>query len=298
VGFLNHEEILEFVRLYRRASSDLATIRTRSDNEPLIVYLNNLVARAHGQLYKSPSKAFFTALRDLAVSAAQTYRRNRIYFWTSFGLLFGSAFFAFIVIKSDVGLLNLFIPDDENLRVWKSGAMEERSVDESISMSLFYAGNNPRVSIIAGSVGAGTMGLFSIAMLFQNGALLGGLAHEMASVGKLPYLLASLFPHGVPELSGIVFSAAGGLRFGWAILNPGVFSRGESLRRSAKDAVTMIVIGVMLCFIAAPIEGFFSFNPVIPSTLKTAFGSVTLVLWICFWKFFGRGEDLNSSKLE
>lgn len=299
VESLNNHEILEFVRLYRRASTDLALIRTRSANEPLALYLNNLVGRAHGILYKRPPKPVGNAIVDLLHNTARTFRRNKIYFWIAFSILFGSAFFSYFLVSRDHSFLTYFTGGmDDIFDEWKKGAHKQNGVGTSGYMTLFYAGHNPQVSIIAGAVGAGTMGFYSLAMLFQNGAILGALASEMQSVGKLPFLISSLVPHGVPELSGIMFAGAAGLRFGWAILVPGVYSRGESLRRSAKDGVTMIVTGVFLCFIAAPIEGFFSFSPAIPQEVKFGFACVTLIGWIFFWSFFGKTPEGDELEVE
>ncbi|MBI1331375.1 MAG: stage II sporulation protein M [Armatimonadetes bacterium] len=292
VGSLSNYEILEFVRLYKRASTDLSLIRTRSANEPLAMYLNNVVSRAHGILYKSPTKPLRKAISDMLNNTARTFRRNKWFFWASFSIFFGSSFFAFFLVHRDHSFLSYFTGGmDDVFDQWKKGTHDQRSLGESGMMTFFYAGNNPRVSIIAGAVGAGTMGLLSIMMLFQNGAILGALASEMYSVHKLPFLISSIAPHGVPELSGVMFAGAAGLRFGWAILVPGVYSRAESLRRSAKDGVTMIVTGVFLCFIAAPIEGFFSFSPHIPQEAKFIFACFSLVVWIYFWSFFGKDSE-------
>ena len=296
---LNNLEILEFVRLYKRASTDLSLIRTRSANEPLALYLNNLVGRAHGILYKRPPKPIGKVVSDMLNNTARTFRRNKVYFWISFSILFGSAFFAYFLVQHDHSYLTYFTGGRDGVfDQWKKGTHEQRGVGTSGFMTFFYAGHNPQVSIIEGAVGAGTMGFYSIAMLFQNGAILGALSSEMQSVHKLPFLISSLVPHGIPEMSGIIFAGAAGLRFGWAILVPGIYSRGESLRRSAKDGVTMIVTGVFLCFIAAPIEGFFSFSPAIPQEVKFGFACVSLVAWIYFWSFFGKESPLNEGELE
>lgn len=289
---LTNYEIFEFVRLYKRASGDLSLIRTRSANEPLAQYLNNLVGRAHGILYKAPPKPIIKAALDMLVNCAQTMRRNKPFFWASFSIFFGAALIAFFLVTKDRSFLPYFTGGmDGVFDQWKKGVHEQRDLGSSGMMTFFYAGNNPRVSIIAGAVGAGTMGFYSLAMLFQNGGIVGALASEMHSVHKLPFLISSIAPHGVPELSGVIFAGAAGLRFGWAILVPGVYSRGESLRRSAKDGVTMIVTGVFLCFIAAPIEGFFSFSPAIPQEVKFGFACISLLFWIYFWSFFGKGAE-------
>lgn len=293
-GFLTPDETLEFVRLYRRTSSDLALVRTRSSNEPLVMYLNNLVGRAHGLLYETKRKPVFTAINDLIVHCAETMRRNKWFFAASSGIFVFSWIVCWILVSLDRSYLQTFGGAmSDTIQRWKEGVHEERSFSESIGASLMYAGNNPFVSIITGAIGAGTMGIYSIILLYQNGAVIGALSSEMQSVGKLFFLFSSIFPHGIPELTGIMCSGAAGLRFGWAILVPGLYSRGESLRRSANDGVTLIVMGVLLCFIAAPIEGFFSFNPNIPQAVKAAFAGVTLVMWVCFWTFYGKGQKSN-----
>ena len=78
---------------------------------------------------------------------------------------------------------------------------------------------------------------------------------------------------------------------GWALINPGRRKRGEALRDAGKDAVTLLGTGVLLMFIAAPIEGFFSFNPTIPSSVKVAVIVVELVFWGLFWTGFGRDQE-------
>jgi len=292
VGNLNENELFEFVRLYRKASTDLSVIRTRSQNVPLANYLNNLVGRAHALIYRAPKKPFFRAVELFILNVVLTFRRNKAFFWASFALAFGSAFFAYGMIAYNHDNLSVFAGGMEgNFKDWTDGKHEGRNLDESLAASFFYASNNPTVSIIAGAIGAATMGLGSIGMMVQNGALIGALSYEMNAVGKLYFLLSSIAPHGVPEISGIIFSGAGGLRLGWAILVPGLLSRGESLRRASKDAVMMIVTGVVLCFIAAPIEGFFSFNPNIPQWLKTAVAVAEVCMWVAFWSLYGKERD-------
>lgn len=296
---LSKDEFFEFIKLYKRASTDLSSIRTRSSNEPLVHYLNNLVVRAHGILYRRPHKNIGQAIFDSINEIARCFRRNKVFFWVSFAIFFGAAILGFVLVTMDRSYLGQLAPGSRSLfEGWKDGSHDERSMGEGAMMSFFYAGNNPRVSIITGAIGAGTMGTYSIYLLFTNGALLGALASEMQSVNKLWFLISSIAPHGVPELSGIIFSGAAGIKFGWAIFFPGVYSRAESLRRAGKDGVILIITGVLLCFIAAPIEGFFSFNPKIPQALKAVFAVVTLILWIGFWSFFGKEDNLNESRIK
>ena len=43
-----------------------------------------------------------------------------------------------------------------------------------------------------------------------------------------------------------------------------------------------------MMFIAAPIEGFFSFNPHVPGWLKTTVAVISVIAWATFWTGFGR----------
>jgi hypothetical protein len=47
-------------------------------------------------------------------------------------------------------------------------------------------------------------------------------------------------------------------------------------------------------FIAAPIEGFFSFNQSIPIPVKIVVAVIELVLWTLFWMNLGRSKDAKT----
>src|SRR5271170_7049523 len=69
---LSGSELREFVRLYRRVSTDLALARTKSTNLPLISFLNDLAGRAYGILYRSPRKPFWATLLATVALSTQT----------------------------------------------------------------------------------------------------------------------------------------------------------------------------------------------------------------------------------
>jgi uncharacterized membrane protein SpoIIM required for sporulation len=69
-----------------------------------------------------------------------------------------------------------------------------------------------------------------------------------------------VLPHGLLELSCIAVSCAAGLRLGWAIIDPGLLTRGASLRREARAAVEMVLGTMPWLVLAGLIEGFVSPN--------------------------------------
>src|ERR1700745_908564 len=53
---LRREEVREVGRIYRRTASDLAIARAESRDPRLVNYLNSLVIRAHGRIYRANSQ--------------------------------------------------------------------------------------------------------------------------------------------------------------------------------------------------------------------------------------------------
>jgi uncharacterized membrane protein SpoIIM required for sporulation len=279
--------------LYRQVAGDLAFARTKSSNLQLIDYLNDLSGRAYAVLYRAPRKPFARAMGDAIRLSAQTVRRCRAFVLASALLFVGSAFLSFFLMRTVPDTRAYFVPDQmrESFDDWKRGRFEERNGSASLGMTGFYATNNPFVSIVSGSIAAATFGVGTAEKLYENGAILGALAYEMNTVGKLGYLLASIMPHGVPELSGIIMAGAAGFVMGWALINPGRRKRGDALKAAGKDAIVLLATSVILMFIAAPIEGFFSFNPNVPSFVKVIAIGVELVFWGAFWSSFGKQSE-------
>jgi uncharacterized membrane protein SpoIIM required for sporulation len=294
---LSGAELKECVRLYRRVTRDLAVARTKSRNIALVEHLNDLVGRAYGILYKAPRKPILPAAWSAVQTSARTVRQKKWFVLASGGIFFGSWLFIFLLLSAMPEMRNVVIdPASERLfEHWKQGVHEDRTGGEQMMMGALYASNNPRVAIVAGAMGAATFGFGSIYLLFTNGVLIGALSYEMASVNQLYFLLSSIAPHGVPELSGVVIAGAAGLLLGWALINPGQRRRGDALRAVGKDAIVLIMTSVVLMFIAAPIEAFFSFNPQIPQDVKAFVAVATLIAWLAFWIAFGRETQEETS---
>jgi uncharacterized membrane protein SpoIIM required for sporulation len=289
---LKPEEFHEFVRLYRRVSADLAVARTRSNNIQLINFLNDVVARAYGILYRSPRRSLLKSLMDGIALSAQTVRRCRWFVLTSVVLFVGSALLAYFLLDAQPETRAVFVPAsfEKDFEAWKSGESPDRSTADSTVMTGFYMFNNPRQAIIGGAIGAATFGPWTGAVLYQNGAMLGALAHEVRSSGQMGHLFISISPHGVTEISGLIISGASGLVLGYALINPGRRRRGDALKAAGKDALVLLTTATLMMFIAAPIEGFFSFNNRVPDAAKIAFAIASAVAWGMFWVFMGRDQ--------
>ncbi|MCH7944987.1 MAG: stage II sporulation protein M [Armatimonadetes bacterium] len=293
---LTDEELEEFVRLYRQTSADLAYLTTHSSNESVVQYLNAVVGRAYSQLYREQYVPWGRRIADGMLAAAETVRRRRWYLFVAVVLFFAAAFVSAGLLSYSDDFRAFYIPPgmEENFEAWKSGEFEQRTGGESVLYTGFYASNNPGVAIVANAVSTVSFGLMTVVMMWSNGAMIGALAFEMAGVGKLGHLIVSIAPHGVTELGGIFMAAAGGFVLAAALIRPGRRSRGEALRIAGKDAFVLVVLSIVMTLLAAPIEGFLSFDPRIPDWVKAGVGVLTLAAWTAFFVGYGRNPEPRS----
>src|SRR3954471_19826257 len=73
---LSRMEVREFGELYRRAAADLAIARAEIRDPKLINYLNSLVIRAHGKIYRAESEGTNIIIRFFTREFPETLRSN------------------------------------------------------------------------------------------------------------------------------------------------------------------------------------------------------------------------------
>lgn len=297
VSKMRRDELYELATLYRSVSEDLAVVRTRSANYELQEFLNNLVARAYSVLYSRPRGKFSAGIRYAFEEGARVVRRRWAFvlaslICTCLGIAFGWG-----IMAQRPDMRGYLVPDEALFEAWRSGRHEPKTSSEAITMLGFYSSNNPSVAIRASAMAAGSFGIGTAFLLYTNGQLLGALAHDVNTVGQLPHLLTSIAPHGASELTGIVISGAAGFVLGWALISPGRRTRGEALREAGRDGLVLLMMSVIMMFIAAPFEAFFSFNPAVPPPLKVVVAGIVFALWLLYWGFVG-GPSENPDRPE
>src|SRR5215208_8189175 len=90
---LHREEVRELGRIYRRTASDLAIARAESRDPRLVNYLNNLVIRAHGRIYRAESQGGRRLWEFFSRGFPRTFRRT----WRYTALAF-AVFWVFAVV--------------------------------------------------------------------------------------------------------------------------------------------------------------------------------------------------------
>jgi len=291
-------ETEEFIRLYRQASSDLSFLSTRANNPDILNILNTIVTNAYTCLYRPKPKRLSANLSEILFRSADTTRRHSRLIGVAAAIFFVAAFLVPLLTSAFPQTRSILLPNpgDPNAVAWRDRDLSARSLDSSAAMTAFYATNNPRVGLTSAGLAIPTLGVGPAYILWSNGLMVGGLAQFVQPAGSLPYLLTSIFPHGVPEIGGFFFTAAAGFLCGISIISPGRRRRAEALWANRGDIGTLLVTGLVMIFSAAPIEGFFSFNPNVPQPLKVAAGCLFLSGFWIFFSTYGKRRSVEEAE--
>ncbi len=282
-GGLDRASLDELGRLYRQTAADLAYARQQGADAQVVEYLNSLLGRAHGLLYRARRGSVHSALRRFWYAFPDAVRRRHWYVWLAIALTMLGALIPFVILLVNPNAAQALVDPQWRpvFEQWKSG--EQRKPGEvglASIMSSFYFVNNSRVAMLAFGLGV-FWGIPTVYLLITNGFLLGTLAGEMYHVGKLGFLLVSIYPHGVPELGAVFLCGGAGLMLGRAMIAPGDWTRSESVRQVAPDAFWMLAGSLVLILIAAFTEAFFSFYA-FPSWSKFLWGTIALGLLLAY----------------
>jgi uncharacterized membrane protein SpoIIM required for sporulation len=303
---LSLRQLERFHYLYQRASADLAKIATFSAEPNTRLYLESLVGRAFGEIHETREKPhrlrplywFFTIF-------PQTFRKHIRAFWISLvAIMVGAAFGGFAVMIDSSAKQTLLpfahLQENPSERVKKEeGVVTDHLKGAKTSFSSFLMTHNTRVAILTLALGM-TWGIGTLMMLFYNGVTLGAVAVDYVLAGETPFLLGWLMPHGVIEIPAILLAGQAGIVLAGALIGWGKpISLRMRLRKISKDLATLI-FGVALMLVwAGIVEAFFSqyHAPVLPYSIKIAFGAFELIILALFLGRAGRKSEKQMSKI-
>lgn len=294
---LSLTELTRFHELYERAAADLARLTTFASEPATRRYLEHLVARGYGEIHETrerrsrlrPLKWFFNTL-------PRTFRRHVRTFYLTVAITLAGCTFG--------GLALIFDPESRHVTMAfghdqmtpeERVRQEEQSAGERLdgrksSFSAFLMTHNTKVSIFTLALGM-TWGVGTIILLFYNGIIMGAIAVDYIQAGQTKFLLGWLMPHGVIEIPAILIAGQAGLLLARALIGWGTRVPLTTRLRAVSADVTTLIFGVALMLVwAGLIEAFFSqyHEPVMPYSVKIAFGAVELILLVLFFARAGK----------
>jgi len=285
---LDRQQLRELGRLYRATSADLSRARALKLSNEVQVYLNNLVVKAHNQVYQTHDDRLGSLWRFLYRGFPLLVQQNIVYVTVAFMLFIVPCAGCYFEAVKDVhfGQMEVspgraLVSDDlwhmiENKRLWTDSIQ-----DNGPAISSLIATNNIRVAISAFVLGI-SFGLGTVVVLISNGMSIGTIFGVCQDYGMAMRLLAFVAGHGVLELSAIFISGGAGLLLGKSLMFPGQFSRSDSLRRTAKPAMQLFAGCVLLLLIAGAIEGFVSPRTDISAQTKYLVSLATAILLLVY----------------
>ena len=286
---LSTEAIAEFGPDYRTLCHHLALANSRNYSAGLCRSLQNLVDRAHRQIYQRKNSIRKQLSQFVKYTLPQTFRQEKAVVLWAHLLFYGPLFLCLFLTWLHPDFLDNIagrgsgqsIGDAYSDMAELQAKGASRPWGQNWMMFGFYIFNNISIGFQS-FVGGLVFGLGAIYVAVFNGVYIGAAMGYMTTHPAGPVFFSFVGAHGSFELTGIVLSVAGGLKLGYSLIHPGAYTRRDALRIQGKQASALICGAFLFLFIAAIIEGFWSPQTVLPLWLKY---SVVIMLWLSVYGY-------------
>lgn len=276
-GYKTKKQVDEFLNLYSHISENLSYARTYYNDSDSCQYLNDLTLKIHNLIYIKEKTRKNNILRFFTKDFRNSIHKNSIFILIAFLVFIIGALISYSLTVSDYNNIYAFLPKQMVNSINVNGP---GYVDKPVMSSQIMT-NNIQVCFESFVLGI-TLAIGTLYILFTNGALIGAFI-AYVELNHLSFLkfISLLAPHGFIELFAIFISGAAGIKLGLAILNPGEYSRLDSVLLKAKESAYLIIGIIFLLIIAGTIEGFITPSKIAPIS-KIYFGITTLLLIILY----------------
>jgi uncharacterized membrane protein SpoIIM required for sporulation len=280
------DELDALGELYRTVASDFALAQRDFAGQPVVTYLNQLVARAHAAVYRGRPTQALNLVEFLLITFPRTFRQLAPFIALAFLIFTVPAVVSGVLIYRDPSVTEWTFSEGEKelIPIVKRGELWiDLPPEERPAASAFIMTNNIQVSLLALAGGA-SAGLVTLYVVLLNGLSFGGIMGLCFHYGVGWRLVNWVAGHGVVELTVIFMAAGAGLRLAWAIVHPGTLSRRDALILATRQAIVLAGGAIPLLVLAGAIEGFVSphFNPLYSALAGILSGAVT-----CAWVLLG-----------
>jgi uncharacterized membrane protein SpoIIM required for sporulation len=273
---LSAAETARMGALYRAACADLALAYSYQLPQNTVQYLHRLVGRAHNQLYRSRRFEFAKWAQILLFEVPKTIFHDRcvqVMFCLFWGLFILSAYLAYSKAAwPDFAEQVLTADGIQSLeKMYEEPIGDRRGGEMNMLMAGFYTQHNTGIGLQCFAWGLLVVPGMLVTMF--NAISLGAAFGHMARPDAGPagdHFFEFVTAHGPFELTAIVLSAGAGLRLGLSWMMPKGLTRYSALRKTARETMPLMGAAMVMFFLAALVEGFFSPSAA-PKELKALF---------------------------
>lgn len=272
----------ELASQYIHLINDLSYAQTYYPKSKVIIYLNQLAAKAFQKIYKTKRDDSNRLVSFWKTEVPLIVHQYRKYIYIAFAIF---TLFTAIgamsaandgeFVRSILGdeYVNMTIENIENgnpVAVYKSGSNWGSFIGITI--------NNLRVGIISFVLGV-FGGIGTVYILFKNCIMLGSFQYFFYDKGVFWESVRGIWIHGSMEIFAIVIEAGAGLILGASILFPGTYSRYKSFKQGAKTGIKILISTFPFTFFAGFLEGFITrYSNIMPNWLSVGIILITLGL--------------------
>lgn len=286
-------------QLYRRSCDLLAEREARGVPSGATRALRELLARAHGVLYRPYAVQRDSApRRALRFVLATSPRAIRAEWRLGLALLagfYGLALAAGWAVSRDLGLAYALL-DPAAVDATVQQLRDTAEGEPFRGNFTFGVGDSPSASgwILAHNIGVSLLFFASalvpplfVWILAQNALMVGTYTALAGHWGQAGAISSILWCHGVVELQMIVLAGMAGLVLVRAWLMPGPWTRSHAMARESRRAWALLAPTLPLLFLSGLNEGFVSPHAPFAVRIAVAVGTgLALIAWIAFG---GRG---------
>jgi uncharacterized membrane protein SpoIIM required for sporulation len=293
-GGLTGKDLWELGRLYLAAVSDLELLRASplgtDPGNRVINYLNGLVIRVHGAIYRKPPVRWTSISRFFLSGFPSAVRDALPYVCVSAAVLVVFGVAGFVIGLTEPEFTELIVPENiidgvERGQVWFKGLYAAAPQASSWLMT-----HNVSVTFLIVASGV-SFGVGTVYLLALNGLLIGVISSLCFRHGLSLEFWSFVLPHGSLELPAVAIAGAAGLVIGHALIDPGPHRRGESLAIRGEVAAKLALgcVGLLVC--AGITEAFLSPSG-LPAWVKFVFAgaSFACLLLLLAWPQYHTGK--------
>jgi uncharacterized membrane protein SpoIIM required for sporulation len=255
---LSRDEVRELGRSYRRAATDLAIARVESRDQRLVSYLNNLVVRAHGLIYRNESKGARAILDFYLYEFPAIFRRTLRYTLAVFLIFIAISIWAFLATWrnddfADFAYLDRAIVQEiKDHKRWWDALNKMAPVGAAAIIT-----NNIIVGVLTFAYSVFPV-VGTVYRLYGTSMQFGAINALVFKYGHAHSLWSFVAGHAVLEFAAIFIAGGAGLMIGLSLLVPGERTRREALIENGAVAIKLMAGCFPMFVIAGVIEAFIS----------------------------------------
>jgi uncharacterized membrane protein SpoIIM required for sporulation len=258
----------------------LAYAQTYYPKSKVIVYLNQLAAKAFQKIYKTKREDSNRIVSFWKTEVPLICYQYRKYIYIAFIIFFAFTAIGVISAANNAEFLRSILGDDyvnQTLENIENGNPTAVYGDGSNWGSFIkISKHNMKVGALAFMLGI-FGGIGTLWIMFQNCIMLGSFQYFFYEKGVFWESVRGIWIHGSMEIFAIVIEAAAGLILGASILFPETHSRYTSFKIGAKTGIKILISTFPFTFSAGFLEGFITrYSNIMPYWLSVGIILITL----------------------